>query len=252
MAAQKSSIFVCLNHSVRIASLPPPIFCEGCHGGLSGRRVAVCRSAYVAVVAARAHPSPSPIGHLLRSSVQSRSRNMVSSEAKNGFNCVSCGTFRGARRGRASFAKREPRPSERLGAPAERLRPDRRAASFNSQWHGQGSPCRVRSNAEKKEPNRRAPRSASAQPQKSQAIPGRLDSITRQPSHSPRTPILSDRRLRRLASSERGASAKAVVMTSVRLAVALSAARRVFCASRANVYSHAGEPKPTQAASPRR
>src|SRR5262249_24389441 len=54
---------------------------------------------------------PSPIGHLLRSSVQSRRRNMVSSEAKNGFNCVSCGTFQGARRGRASSAKREPRPS---------------------------------------------------------------------------------------------------------------------------------------------
>jgi hypothetical protein len=38
---------------------------------------------------------PSPIGHLLRSSVQSRSRNMVSSEAKNGFNSVSWGTFQG-------------------------------------------------------------------------------------------------------------------------------------------------------------
>src|SRR5262249_3997890 len=57
----------------------------------------------------------SPIGHLLRSSVQSRSRNMVSSEAKNGFNCVSCGTFQGARRGRASSAKREPRPNRRKG-----------------------------------------------------------------------------------------------------------------------------------------
>jgi len=51
---------------------------------------------------------PSPIGHLLRRVVQSRSRNMVSSEAKNGFNCVSCGTFR--ERGRAPFAKtRTPR-----------------------------------------------------------------------------------------------------------------------------------------------
>src|SRR5262245_35691143 len=58
---------------------------------------------------------PSPIGHLLRSSVQSRSRNMVSSEAKNGFNCVSCGTFRGGKAGRASFAKREPRPNRRKG-----------------------------------------------------------------------------------------------------------------------------------------
>ena len=27
MAAQKPSIFVCLNHSVRIAILPPPTFC---------------------------------------------------------------------------------------------------------------------------------------------------------------------------------------------------------------------------------
>src|SRR5262249_6474775 len=55
---------------------------------------------------------PSPIGHLLRSSVQSRSRNMVSSEAKNGFNCVSCGTFRGGRGEAARHSpKREPRPS---------------------------------------------------------------------------------------------------------------------------------------------
>jgi hypothetical protein len=61
--------------------------------------------------------APSPIGHLLRSGVQSRSRNMVSSEAKNGFNCVSCGTFRaGARRGRAPFAKtRTPPRVSRVG-----------------------------------------------------------------------------------------------------------------------------------------
>src|SRR5262245_18329895 len=45
---------------------------------------------------------PSPIGHLLRSSVQSRTRNMVSSEAKNGFNCVSCGTLRGGEAARHS------------------------------------------------------------------------------------------------------------------------------------------------------
>jgi hypothetical protein len=33
---------------------------------------------------------PSPIGHPLRKSVQSRRRNVVSSKAKNGFNCISC------------------------------------------------------------------------------------------------------------------------------------------------------------------
>jgi hypothetical protein len=37
-------------------------------------------------------PSTSLIGHSLKNRVQSRRRNMVSSEAKNGFNCVSCGT----------------------------------------------------------------------------------------------------------------------------------------------------------------
>jgi hypothetical protein len=63
--------------------------------------------------------APSPIGHLLRSGIQSRSRNMVSSEAKNGFNCVSCGTFRaGARQGRAPFAKtRTPPRVSRVGVP---------------------------------------------------------------------------------------------------------------------------------------
>src|SRR5262245_7276152 len=56
--------------------------------------------------------SSRPFGHLLRRVVQSRSRNMVSSEAKNGFNCVSCGTFRGGEaRPRAVRPKREPRPS---------------------------------------------------------------------------------------------------------------------------------------------
>ena len=45
------------------------------------------------IVRARSGRHPSPVGHLLRISVQSRSRNMVSSGAKNGFNCVSCGTF---------------------------------------------------------------------------------------------------------------------------------------------------------------
>jgi len=38
---------------------------------------------------------PLPVGHPLRGSVQKRERNMVSSQAKNGFNCVSCGTHRG-------------------------------------------------------------------------------------------------------------------------------------------------------------
>src|SRR5262249_23840759 len=56
---------------------------------------------------------PSPIGHLLRSSVQSRSRNMVSSEAKNGFNCVSCGTFRGG--------EARPRAIRQTRTPPERL-----------------------------------------------------------------------------------------------------------------------------------
>src|SRR5262249_34930933 len=37
---------------------------------------------------------PSPIGHPLRGRVQKRERKMVSSKAKNGFNCVSCGTHR--------------------------------------------------------------------------------------------------------------------------------------------------------------
>jgi hypothetical protein len=43
---------------------------------------------------------PSPIGHPLRGRVQKRKRNMVSPRAKNGFNCVSCGTHRGSRAGR--------------------------------------------------------------------------------------------------------------------------------------------------------
>jgi len=39
-------------------------------------------------------PSSFPVGRPLRTRVQSRSRNMVSSKAKNGFNCVSCGSHR--------------------------------------------------------------------------------------------------------------------------------------------------------------
>jgi len=42
---------------------------------------------------------------------------MVSSRAKNGFNCVSCGTHRGGRAGGVSFAKtRTPRSSGLDGA----------------------------------------------------------------------------------------------------------------------------------------
>ena len=60
---------------------------------------------------------PSPICHPLRARVQPRKRNMVSSRAKNGFNCVSCGTHRGGRAGGASFAKtRTPRSCGRNGA----------------------------------------------------------------------------------------------------------------------------------------
>src|SRR5262249_8589370 len=65
-----------------------------------------------------------PIGHLLRSSVESRSRNMVSSEAKNGFNCVSCGTFH---RDEASCGcrspTREPRPKGAALRAHERAEP---------------------------------------------------------------------------------------------------------------------------------
>jgi hypothetical protein len=46
---------------------------------------------------------PSPIGAPAEGKVQKRKRNMVSPRAKNGFNCVSCGTHRGGRAGRASF-----------------------------------------------------------------------------------------------------------------------------------------------------
>jgi hypothetical protein len=47
---------------------------------------------------------PSPIGGPAEREVQKRKRNMVSSKAKNGFNCVSCGTHRGGRAGGVSFA----------------------------------------------------------------------------------------------------------------------------------------------------
>jgi hypothetical protein len=56
--------------------------------------------------------APSPIGHLLRSGVQSRSRNMVSSEAKNGFNCVSCGTFRAGGEARPRAIRQNENPAE--------------------------------------------------------------------------------------------------------------------------------------------
>ena len=60
---------------------------------------------------------PSPIGHPQRGRVQKRKRNMVSPGAKNGFNCVSCGTHRGGRAGRAPFAKtRTPRSRGLNGA----------------------------------------------------------------------------------------------------------------------------------------
>src|SRR5215831_19196695 len=47
---------------------------------------------------------PCPLVTPLRGRVQTRKRNMVSSKAKNGFNCVSCGTHRGGRAGSVSFA----------------------------------------------------------------------------------------------------------------------------------------------------
>ena len=80
---------------------------------------------------------PSPIGHLLRSSVQSRSRNMVSSEAKNGFNCVSCGTFRGDEASarptsavsRAQRTRKRPRKSRALRSAAQK-EPRRGGAQF--------------------------------------------------------------------------------------------------------------------------
>jgi hypothetical protein len=60
---------------------------------------------------------PSPIGHPLRARVQRRKRNMVSPRAKNGFNCVSCGTHRGGRAGGVSFGKtRTPRSRGLNGA----------------------------------------------------------------------------------------------------------------------------------------
>jgi hypothetical protein len=60
---------------------------------------------------------PSPIGDPLRGRVQKWKRNMVSPRAKNGFNCVSCGTHRGGRAGGVSFAKtRTPRSRGLSGA----------------------------------------------------------------------------------------------------------------------------------------
>jgi hypothetical protein len=55
---------------------------------------------------------PSPVGQPLRGR---GSRNMVSSKAKNGFNCVSCGTHRGGRACGMSFAKTRT-PPERFDA----------------------------------------------------------------------------------------------------------------------------------------
>ena len=60
---------------------------------------------------------PPPIGRPLRGRVQKRKRNMVSPRAKNGFNCVSCGTHRGGRAGRVSFAKTKTRGLAGLMAP---------------------------------------------------------------------------------------------------------------------------------------
>src|SRR5262249_11253112 len=62
---------------------------------------------------------PSPVGDPLRRRVQSQSGNMVSSKAKNGFNCVSCGTYRGDEASCVSFAKTW-NPAERvIGGPRE-------------------------------------------------------------------------------------------------------------------------------------
>jgi len=60
---------------------------------------------------------PSPIGHPQRGRVQKRKRNMVSPRAKNGFNCVSCGTHRGGRAAARHSPKREPRGLAGLMAP---------------------------------------------------------------------------------------------------------------------------------------
>src|SRR5262245_3816085 len=58
---------------------------------------------------------PSPVGHPLRRMVQSQSGNMVSSKAKNGFNCVSCGTSRGEEASCVSFAKTWTPPERVIG-----------------------------------------------------------------------------------------------------------------------------------------
>jgi hypothetical protein len=60
---------------------------------------------------------PSPVGQPLRGRrFKSGRRNMVSLKAKNGFNCVSCGTHSGGRAGGVSLAKtRTPPESEAAG-----------------------------------------------------------------------------------------------------------------------------------------
>jgi hypothetical protein len=81
---------------------------------------------------------PSPIGHPLRGRVQKRKRNMVSPRAKNGFNCVSCGTHRGGRAGRVSFAKtRTPRSRGLNGAGTVCRHRLARAGSISSVRPGQ-------------------------------------------------------------------------------------------------------------------
>src|SRR5262249_42850751 len=84
---------------------------------------------------------------------------MVSSQTKNGFNCVSCGTHRGGPAAAVSFAKREPRPRAlggvsgtlmygfgaivgglRYGNTWARERPARKAHRTRS-WEASGAHC---------------------------------------------------------------------------------------------------------------
>jgi hypothetical protein len=108
---------------------------------------------------------PSPVGQPLRGK---GSRNMVSSKAKNGFNCVSCGTHRAVDEPAACHSpKREPRPGTAaaqgrgLGNPSgecfavwEKRNDWKLGCRFEDQWAGHwkkyiakfsgGSPSRAR------------------------------------------------------------------------------------------------------------
>jgi hypothetical protein len=95
-----------------------------------------CEYAPARGVRAIALPFQPPVARwspAVREGFKSGRRNMVSSKAKNGFNCVSCGTHPNGRAGRVIRQKREPARSLRLRA-ASRERPWCSKVYVGSAW----------------------------------------------------------------------------------------------------------------------